>query len=142
MIKEFTPLLGYISWYSLQWIFFINAQSVKINDLQCSECEMDGFNGSITSKNPYLGSSCTWFGKKMSWNQSLEVSPNSLLSLLAKTHPEWLNLAFGCFLCLKPEHMHIPQKWALCHTVNAISTPKGGCVARMCSMCLGPRHLS
>jgi hypothetical protein len=29
MIKVSTPLLGYISWSSFQWIIFINAQSVK-----------------------------------------------------------------------------------------------------------------
>jgi hypothetical protein len=49
MIKEFTPLLGYISWSSFPWIIFIMLKKVL---LQCLEYKIDASNGSKTSKNP------------------------------------------------------------------------------------------
>jgi hypothetical protein len=131
MIKEFTPLLGYIFWSSFQWIIFINAQSVKINALQFSKFKIDGFNGSRMSKNPSLGSSCTWFGQKLRRNHFLEVSPNSLLSLLAKMHLCVINLAHECFPCQKPSTAPIPQLVANCCTIRGLGTFSGGGYGRM-----------
>jgi hypothetical protein len=75
LIKEFTPLLGYISWTNFQWIIIINCSKIaQKHVLQCSNCQTNCSNGFPASQNPYLGSFDTSIGRKMKKLGLLEVS--------------------------------------------------------------------
>jgi hypothetical protein len=99
MIKEFTPLLGYISWSNFQWIFVLFGQSAKICALQCSKFQIDGSNGFRMFKNPYLGFFGTSFGHKLKRIGFLEVPLQTCCLWITKMHP--------CLLNLAPTHIYV-----------------------------------
>jgi hypothetical protein len=87
MIKEFTPLLGYISWSSFQWIISII----------CSKCSKMCFTMlKMTNRllqwlqniqKPLAGIFGTSLGQKMKKIGFLEVPPSSFLSLHLQNAP-------------------------------------------------------
>jgi hypothetical protein len=111
MIKEFTPLLGYISWSSFQWIFCIIFS--KCSKMYFTMLKMPNrwLQWLQNIQKPLAGLFRHLVWPKIEEDRLPGSSPSNLLSLHRQIAPLLAQPSPHAYLSVKTQHRVQPHKW-------------------------------
>jgi hypothetical protein len=123
MIKEFTPLLGYISWSSFQWIFCIIFSKFSKMSFTMLKMPNRWLQWLRNVQKPLAGLFQRLVWPKIEEDGLPGSPPSSLLSLHRQIAPLLAQPSPHVLLCVKTQHRTQPHKRTNCRMVTGAPSP-------------------